>query len=538
MKVPKGIFTLLAFSLCLPAFGQHFSQKQVITNLGGSKSTVLVDLDGDGDVDVLSAAYYEMEFAWYENLGGGQFGPKQVIASANSPHTVFATDLDGDGDVDVLGAYWNGIAWFENLGGGLFGAAQVFSSPGFINGHDLTASDIDGDGDADVLWHFSDIVYWFENLGGGQFGSKGLLFTSSGLYAWTPVDLDGDGDVDLLSEHFLPTRIVWFENSGGGLFGPEQIIAPGPGLPTGHFPADVDGDGDIDVLAFKSGQGTIAWYENLGSGQFGPEQVIATSVGSMSSLFAADFTGNGLPDVLWTSLIGPFGGDAKLQLIENLGGGLFGPGKNVDDTLGQSWDVRVADLTGDGDLDIFCASTIGEEIVWYEQIPFADCNSNGIPDTTEILVFGADIDGDGALDECFPPPLMADVYELSMASGGVQTFTLTIPFALQKYKFFGTGSGTSPGTVRGDLWIPLNLDRYFLHTQGKANPFPFTNAHGKLTPSGEDSVATASFTLPPGYDPAMVGLTLHHAFVTFDSGYLGNGNPDFVSNAVPLALLP
>ena len=64
------------------------------------------DLDGDGDLDVLSASFGDDKIAWYENMDGkGSFGPQQVITTAAiRPRSVYAADLDGDGDLDVLSA--------------------------------------------------------------------------------------------------------------------------------------------------------------------------------------------------------------------------------------------------------------------------------------------------------------------------------------------------------------------------------------------------------------------------------------------------
>lgn len=75
------------------------------------------DLDGDGDVDVLSASAADSKIAWYANDGSGDFTSQQVITTAPAlPSSVHAADLDGDGDLDVLSASWldDKIAWYKN----------------------------------------------------------------------------------------------------------------------------------------------------------------------------------------------------------------------------------------------------------------------------------------------------------------------------------------------------------------------------------------------------------------------------------------
>ena len=109
---PLGLFISLAG-------GQDFGGQQTITTSAERAHGVYaIDLDGDGDADVLSASVYDNKIAWYENQGGGVFGGQQVITtSADGATSVYATDLDGDGDADVLSASWNDdkIAWYENL---------------------------------------------------------------------------------------------------------------------------------------------------------------------------------------------------------------------------------------------------------------------------------------------------------------------------------------------------------------------------------------------------------------------------------------
>ncbi len=39
-----------------------------------------IDLDEDGDIDVLSASRYDDKIAWYENLGGGNFSNQNILS--------------------------------------------------------------------------------------------------------------------------------------------------------------------------------------------------------------------------------------------------------------------------------------------------------------------------------------------------------------------------------------------------------------------------------------------------------------------------
>ena len=61
-----------------------------------------MDVDGNGDIDVLSVSAHDGKIAWYENDGNENFTTPTVTASANGPVAVYAVDVDGNGDIDVL----------------------------------------------------------------------------------------------------------------------------------------------------------------------------------------------------------------------------------------------------------------------------------------------------------------------------------------------------------------------------------------------------------------------------------------------------
>jgi hypothetical protein len=157
-----------------------FGAQQVITHLtNGAYSVAAADIDGDGDTDLVSASYEDDEIAWYENTNGaGSFGPQQVISHlADRASSVFAADVDGDGDVDVLSASVSDhkIAWYENTdGAGTFGPQQVITS--LVGSPDtVSAADVDGDGDMDALSAGIGLA-WYENTdGAGTFGPQQVI---------------------------------------------------------------------------------------------------------------------------------------------------------------------------------------------------------------------------------------------------------------------------------------------------------------------------------------------------------------------------
>src|SRR5690606_9815761 len=113
----------LLLMLILPFIGYPqigFENNVVIDNRNATnnpQSVFTADIDGDGDMDILSASSADSKIAWYENLDGqGIYGNQQVISiEAIGATSVIATDIDGDGDMDVASASYfdNKIAWYE-----------------------------------------------------------------------------------------------------------------------------------------------------------------------------------------------------------------------------------------------------------------------------------------------------------------------------------------------------------------------------------------------------------------------------------------
>jgi hypothetical protein len=146
----------------------------------GAIAVFAADLDGDGDVDVLSASYHNDRIAWYENDGDQNFTPREITnpedpqnpVIANGALAVQAADLDADGDLDVVSASGNDdlIAWYENDGSENFTQRIITNFAVDDRAGDaarsVSVADVNRDGFLDVLSASSadDTIAWYENL--------------------------------------------------------------------------------------------------------------------------------------------------------------------------------------------------------------------------------------------------------------------------------------------------------------------------------------------------------------------------------------
>lgn len=111
------------------------------------------------------------------------------------------------------------------------------------------------------------------------------------------------------------------------------------------------------------------------------------------------------------------------------------------------------------------------------------------------------------------PRLATDTAHVSLALGANATFALHSDAPLPAnalYLLLGSASGTVPGLLAGSVLIPLNHDGYFDLTIGAANVAPFSSTLGNFPASG---FASAEIAVPAGLPPALIGLTLDHAWI-------------------------
>jgi len=152
--------------------GNFSTQKIISTNTGEVQTVTASDLDDDGDMDVLSASETDDKVAWYENTDGdGSFSDQKIISeNANGAQDISVVDLNGDGDKDVVSvevaAGTNKIRWYEQSTS--FGS--IAWEPGVIDGLRGVAvhtADLTGNGFQDVIAGVVpnplDQVVWYEN---------------------------------------------------------------------------------------------------------------------------------------------------------------------------------------------------------------------------------------------------------------------------------------------------------------------------------------------------------------------------------------
>ena len=217
----------------------EWKMQKIGENLLETRNVRLADLDGDGDLDVLGTASRSGLVLWLENPGRPtpldlqtQFGRSNpwtlhIIDKTGRPGHGHAVDMDGDGDLDVVMASGfaadlapsevipviGRLAWYENVDHGKLWRRHVMQEP--LPAFEAFARDLDGDGDIDVVATARDLS-WYENTGNNTWVRHVLKKVWPSAAQVIVADLDGDGRPDIVAAaESGPFELRWWHNEGG-----------------------------------------------------------------------------------------------------------------------------------------------------------------------------------------------------------------------------------------------------------------------------------------------------------------------------------
>jgi hypothetical protein len=330
------------------------------------KEADLVDIDGDGALDVFSAnsaGPSDVDFLFVNQANKPMPAcafpfceekaariTQQAGLAYNRTYDADFVDLDGDGDLDLVRTDSNGAAplrAFVNDGAGNFDERTVDAGPimGLLppladiagtvgTSGEMDFGDLNGDGRPDIL-----MCSWFG-------GTLGILLN----------DMPTTGKLTLLDL-----------DCGGG--SPHALCATQGPQNRGCALGDFDNDGRLDVIAPEYGAGSVGHpvvFLNTGNNGAGEPQFSTqsnwvkaadgTDLGMHGGdLKVADLDGDGDHDV---AIASPGqGGTSHARILWNDGGtALRATADEPAPPVGDSYDVAFSDLDADGDLDIVFAN--------------------------------------------------------------------------------------------------------------------------------------------------------------------------------------
>lgn len=330
---------------------------------GGAIFLAFADYDNDGRLDLLAIAA-DGSARLFHNVESRSFRDVTAAAhlsSAGGAATATFVDLDHDGDLDLVTVGPSGVRAYQNRGDGTFSeetAAFGMASAASGSGYAVGFADFDGDGRLDiVVSRGSAGMTLYRNAGQRRFedatAASGLAGTGP-IAAFAIGDYDNDGAFDILTVS-ANGDAVFRRNRGDGVFARD----PRAGAAVAQLRSlraravsftDYDNDGWLDVIAAgepTAAGGGVALFRSDGRGGFTDRtELLPAGIAAATALAVVDLASDGDDDYIVASAAGGprvirnVGGNANPYVRVRLSALRTGSGKNNDFGIGSRIEAR------------------------------------------------------------------------------------------------------------------------------------------------------------------------------------------------------
>jgi hypothetical protein len=309
-------------------------------------SMAVGDFTGRGTQDIAVASGQVTILA---GQGDGTFQPLVDLPAGGRSYSVAAADFNGDGRLDIASANYGG----ENVGVLLAssdGSFRVHDFPAGGSPYALAAGDFTGNGiqDLAVADDSSNTVNILLGNGDGTFQAPVSYPVGNFPLSVVVGDFTGNGILDLAVANAHSNSVSVLLGNGDGTFGPARDYPVGVypySLVVGHF----TGDGHLDLAVSDDNYNSVSVLLGNGDGTFqDPRNTVALD----GALAVGDLEHDGYDDLVATYP----GRNGSVSVLLSTGDGYFQPPLTFQIGSQSPYSIAVADLTGNGNLDLVVAN--------------------------------------------------------------------------------------------------------------------------------------------------------------------------------------
>jgi hypothetical protein len=325
----------------------------------GADGTDLADINHDGIVDIATAWEQSGQVHLLLSNTSGSYDTIVVAAHMTGAEDAHLVDLDGDGRFEIVSALQEGrklaisratddtyTHWVTDFIAGSKGTSWLYSD----------SADFNGDGRVDIVAGGDNKagLTLFAQQADGTF-TRSALAPSAWIMGLEATDFDHDGDNDLVVSD-RRYGVYWEENDGAGHFDLHQV---GPGI-TGKLGrpcpcffdlADMNSDGRTDILIADTPHGGVIWYEQPALESAPWSSHVVSYLADAKAVAIGDLNNDGINEIVATT--GKYG--HHVVVLSQTADG-WSTSTVYDHNPGKYDEVQLVDMNHDGYLDILTSN--------------------------------------------------------------------------------------------------------------------------------------------------------------------------------------